>query len=177
MKERTRHRRAFDTYVRMGTDRSLEALTRVLRDDPSLIGLRNAPSPSTIERWSSAFHWQDRLVDIERAARERDRVDQIKALHDMNERHRKEGLALQQKALERIVPLPAMTLSPRDAIRGLVEGVRLERLGAGAPTEHIRQEGDLHDGERLRHFSSEELRRLAQLAEERATGAGGQESG
>ncbi len=160
----------------MGAERSLDGLARDLRDDPSMVGLRRAPSRSTLERWSSAFHWQDRLVDVERAARQRDRDDQIKALHDMNERHKKEGLALQQKALERIAGLPAHEMTPGDAIRGLIEGVRLERLGAGAPTEHVRQEGDSTDGRDLRRFSTEELRRLAELAEERAAGAGEAES-
>jgi hypothetical protein len=175
VKERAQHRRAFDCYVRLGTDRSLDALAHALHDDPSLCGLRHAPGRRTIERWSSVFHWQDRIVDIERAARERDKDDQITALRDMNERHKKEGVALQHKALERIAALQPDALSPGDAIRGLMEGVRLERLAVGAPTEHIRQEGDSLDGQHLRRFSTEELRRLAELAERRAAGAGEEE--
>ncbi len=176
MKEQTRQRRAFDCYIGMGADRTLDGLALKLRGDPALIGLRRAPSRSTLERWSATFHWQDRLVDLERAARERDRESQVKALSDMNERHKKEGLALQNKALERIAALRADAMSPGDAIRGLREGVRLERLAVGAPTEHIRQEGGLLDEQQLRRFTSEELRRLAELAERRAAGAGETES-
>ncbi len=67
MKEKTRHRLAFDLYVRMGSGRSLEALQEALAEDPSLIGLGRAPSRVTVERWSSGFHWRDRLVDRRQA--------------------------------------------------------------------------------------------------------------
>ena len=72
MKESTRHRLAFDLYVRMGTSRSLEALHQALQDNPSLIGLSKPPSHSSLETWSSVFHWQDRLLDLERQAAEQD---------------------------------------------------------------------------------------------------------
>ncbi len=172
MKEQTRHRLAFDLYVRLGARRSLEALGRALGDDPSLIALRRAPGASTIERWSSAFHWMDRLADLERKARVRDEESQLKELREMNERHRKEALALQQKSLARIAGLGADDMNAADAIRGLIEGVRLERLATGAPTEHVRKETELHGHLDLRGFSVEELRRLAELAECRTTGAG-----
>lgn len=173
MKEKTRHRLAFDLYVRMGADRSLEALHETLQDDPSLIGLRRAPSRSTVEAWSSAFHWQDRLLDLERQAAEQDREEQRKALREMNERHTREGLALQQKGVESLQGLAAERLSASDAVRALIEGVRLERLARGEPTDRIRQEGEILYGHiDLRNFTHEELRRLAELAERRATGAG-----
>ena len=175
MKEGSRHRLAFDLYVRTGAERSLESLARLLVGDPARIGLSRAPALSTIEGWSIAFHWQDRLIDLEREARQKDREVQVKELVDMNERHRKEGLALQQKSLERIAAMATGELSPADAIRGLMEGVRLERLASGAPTEHVRQEGDTHGHIDLRNFSIEELRRLAELGGSRATGAGKEE--
>ena len=178
MKEKTRHRLVLDLYVRLGPGRSLEALHEALQDDPSRIGLRRAPSLSTLEAWSSAFHWQDRLLDLEREARERDRGAQVEALQKMNERHAREGLALQQKGVERLQELPTSKLAPGDAIRAVIEGVRLERLARGEPTEHIREEGGmLHGHIDLRKFSNEELRRLAKLADRRAAGAGEEEPG
>jgi hypothetical protein len=177
VKEKTRHRLAFDLYVRMGASRSLEALQRNLKKDPSLIGLKRAPSLSTLEAWSSAFHWQGRLLDLERQAAERDQEELLRALHEMNERHAKEGLALQQKGVERLGTLSPDQLSASDAVRALVEGVRLERLARGEPTEHIRQEGKiLHGHIDLSSFTNEELRRLAQLAERLAERAGDEES-
>jgi len=178
MKEHTRHRLAFDLYVRMGASRSLEALQRDLQKDPSLIGLKRAPSLSTLEAWSSAFHWQGRLLDLERRSAEQDWEQQLKALRDMAERHAREGLALQQKGIERLRDLPANQLAAADAIRAVIEGVRLERLARGEPTEHIRQEGEiLHGHIDLTNFTNEELRRLAELADRRATGAGETEPG
>jgi hypothetical protein len=177
MKEHTRHRFAFDLYVRMGASRSLEALQRDLQKDPSLIGLKRAPSLSTLEAWSSAFHWQGRLLDLERQAAEKDREELLRTLQNMNARHAKEGLALQQKGVERLGTLSSEQLSASDAVRALVEGVRLERLARGEPTEHIRQEGKiLHGHIDLGSFTNEELRRLAQLAERLAERAGDEES-
>ena len=177
MTEKTRHRLAFDLYVRLGADRSLEALDEALQDDPSLIGLKRAPSRSTLEAWSSAFHWQDRLLDLERQATEQDREQQLAALREMNERHAREGLALQQKGVERLQSLPAEQLTPSDAVRHLIEGVRLERLARGEPTDRIMHRGDESHGPiDLRKFTNEELRRLAELADRRATGAGEEES-
>ena len=97
MAEQTRHRLAFDHYVRLGAGRSLEALHAALCDDPSLIGLRKAPTRGTIDAWSSRFHWQDRLQDLERQARVCDDDEALVAsLKEMNARHGKEGVALQQ---------------------------------------------------------------------------------
>lgn len=173
MRETTRHRRAFDLYVRLGADRSLEALHDALEENPSLIGLKRAPSRSTLEAWSSAFHWQDRLLDLERQATEHDRDQQLRALQEMAERHAKEGLALQQKGVERLQSLRPEELTPSDAVRALIEGVRLERLARGEPTDRIAQKGEEgHGPVNLRNFSNEELRRLAELAGGLTGGAG-----
>ncbi len=178
MKEQTRHRLAFDLYVRMGADRSLDALHRALNDDPSLIGLSRPPSPRAVQTWSSSFHWQDRLLDLERRSAELDREHQLSALRDMNARHAKEGLALQQKALERLKTMPPSELSASDAVRALIEGVRLERLSRGVATDHVQQEGiTIHGHIDLRNFSNQELRRLVAIAERSAAGAGEKEPG
>jgi uncharacterized protein YicC (UPF0701 family) len=170
MRETTRHRDGFNQYVALGAERSIERLRAAWK------GRARAPSLRTLYEWSRVFHWQDRILDMERAAREQDRQAHVEALQVMNERHRKEGLALQQRALERLGALAADDMSPTDAIRALTEGVRLERLAAGAPTEHVQQEGEvLHGQVDLRHFSNEELRRLAELAERRAAGTGEEE--
>jgi uncharacterized protein YoaH (UPF0181 family) len=173
MKERTKHRRAFDQYVRLGPGRSLYDLYMSLAQNPGIAGLERGPSLSSIESWSSAFHWQDRLLDLEREARRRDEEEQVKALRDMTERHIKEGLALQQKGIERLNQLAAEDMTAQDAIRAVLEGVKLERLSRGEPTELIRQDGvSLHGHIDLSGFSNEELRRLAEFGKHGATGAG-----
>jgi hypothetical protein len=173
MKEGTRQRRAFDLYVHLGAGRSLEELQRQLQARPELIGVNRGPSRTTIEAWSSAFHWQDRFLDLERQARQQDEAEQVRALREMGERHAREGLALQQKGIERLNALLPGELQVPDAIRAIIEGVKLERLARGEPTEHVRQEGAMLYGHLdLSHFSVEELRRLAELAEGGSGGAG-----
>ena len=169
MREDTRHRLAFGAYVEQGSERSLERLRDHIRGDPAAFGLKRAPSSRTLHRWSSAFHWQDRLADLEREARIRDAEAQIQALREMNERHTREGLALQQKAVEYLQTVHPERLSPGEAIRALVEGVRLERLARGEVTERTQIERNDHD---LSGFSIAELRALAGLAAERARGTG-----
>lgn len=166
MRESTRHREAFNEYVALGADRSIERLHKVLSAHGRAISTRS------LFQWSREFHWQDRLLDLEREARERDRQAHIEALQEMNERHRKEGLALQQRAVERFAKSGASQMSASDAIRTLIEGVRLERLASGAPTERVQQEGEVLYGQvDLRRFTNEELRRLVELAERSAAGA------
>ena len=123
MRETTKHRRVFDQYVRLGSGRNLQALHALLKQDPGIVGLKKGPSRSSIEAWSSAFHWQARVLDLERQARRRDEEDQLKALRDMGERHIKESLALQQKGLERLHQLRPEELPASDAIRAVLEGV------------------------------------------------------
>ena len=173
MKEQTRHRRAFDAYVRMGASRSLAKLHEELVADPGLVGLGKAPGRSTLDVWSTNFYWQDRLRDLESEAAQRDREEQVKALRDMDERHVKEGVALQQKGVERLRSLRPDEISTGDAIRSVVEGVKLERLSRGAPTERIAQEGVSHV--ELDGFTNEQLRRLVELADRRAADAGEEE--
>lgn len=173
MRETSKQRKAFDLYVRMGPQRSLQELHRELQKQPDLIGLSKSPSRSTLDAWSSGLHWQARLQDLEREARRRDEADQIKVLHEMNERHIKEGLALQQKGIERLNQMDLQEFPPSDAIRAVIEGIKLERLVRGEPTEHVRQEGTAIYGHiDLSGFSNEELRRLAELADRGEAGAG-----
>jgi len=179
MRQGERHRRAFDLYFRLGATRSLQALWQALKDSPSLIGLERGPSPSTLEAWSAGFHWQDKLLDLEREAAARDRQDQIKAVREMHERHVKEGLALQQRGVARLHQIADDELDASGTIRLITEGVRLERLARGEPTERVRQEGDIeiHGHIDLGRFTNQELRRLVDAAERRAGGAGEEDAG
>lgn len=173
MKESSKHRRAFALYVRLGGGRSLEALQEGIAENPGEIGLQRAPTLRTVEAWSAELHWQDRLLDLEREAADRTRDELVSELAQMNERHAREGLALQQKGVQRLQDVPLSEMNAGDAIRAVTEGVRLERLARGAPTERLSQEGVvLHGSIDLSAFSNEELRRLVELGERRATGAG-----
>ena len=64
MKETLRHKEAFEQYYLMGNDRSLAKLREKLMSSErrqDVVNLR------TLQRWSKAFHWQERIEqrDIE----------------------------------------------------------------------------------------------------------------
>ena len=63
------------------------------------------------------------------------RKEQERAILDMLERHTKEAMALQQKALERLKSLDPNELSTRDVLNYLMEAMKLERLSRGEPNE------------------------------------------
>ena len=64
MPESTRQRKAFNRYWELGADRSIERLHALLSAGGK------APTTRTIYAWSSRFHWQNRIGDLERRARE-----------------------------------------------------------------------------------------------------------
>ena len=64
MRETSRHRRAYETYLRLGAGRSIERLHAVLNAEGK------APALRTLYEWSRQVHWQDRIVAFEQRARQ-----------------------------------------------------------------------------------------------------------
>ncbi len=157
MRETTRHRRAFDRYWRLGAGRTLERLHAALEAEGK------APALRTLEEWSRQLHWQNRIDDFERGARDAEDEARVAAIREMEERQAREALLLQQKGTEWIAPLGEGDASPEAGIRAIVEGARLERLARGEVTERTETQGGADP--RLEGFSDDELRRLVELAE------------
>lgn len=63
MGETTRHRQAFGLYWQQGADRSIERLRTELR------ARGRAPTLRTLYAWSSQYHWQDRIAQLEHEAK------------------------------------------------------------------------------------------------------------
>ena len=168
MREGTKHRLLFNLYVDLGPGRSLEALAAAIARNPDAAGLRRAPSLRSLYRWSAELRWQDRLADLEREARRRDAEQLLQSLREMNERQAREGMLLQQRAVQRLQALVDGELTPAESIRALAEGARLERLARGEVTD--RTQIDRSQDVDLRSFSTAELRALAELALERTKG-------
>jgi hypothetical protein len=163
MRETTRHRDAYNAYVDMGSERTIEKLRSWLREQG------RAPSIRTLYEWSSSFHWQYRLDDLERKARVAEENARIKAIREMRERQAKEALLLQQKGAEWISGLMDAP-SAEAAIRAIVEGAKLERLARGESTEKIQIE-DTGDS-RLMEISDDHLEELIRLAGKDVDGEG-----
>lgn len=111
-------------------ERSLRAVAERLGGKRSETGRR---STRPLERWSSRWRWVERAARWDEEQDRRAREAQIRAVKDMRERHAKEAMALQQKALERLRAMDPEELSPADVLRYFVEAAKLERLSRGEP--------------------------------------------
>jgi len=169
MSESTRHRQAFDHYWTLGADRSIEKLHLELRQVGRGVGLR------TLYDWSSRFHWQDRLTDLERNAREAEDRQRITAIREMAARQAREALLLQQKGAEWLTSLTTDQVTADAAIRAIVEGARLERLVRGEATERTDDLG--RSNSRLEALTDEQLDSLLQYAERALAGEAPSQSG
>ena len=162
MTESTRQRQAFDTYWRLGAERTL----RRLREQLAVEG--RAPSLRTLAEWSRRGHWQGRIADLERQAWAADDDARIAAIRAMTERQAKEALLLQQKGTEWLSAMSVEEATPDAAIRAVVDGAKLERLVRGEPTERTDQRTAAEH--RLETVSDAELDRLLELAAQPVAG-------
>ena len=96
--ETARALQALHDFEAMGGGRSVSLLTKKYRESPEYDG-KKPPSTSldTLTRWSTRFHWQDRiarLLEIRAAEREAIRLARFKALEDADWT---QGQALREK--------------------------------------------------------------------------------
>ncbi len=159
MAETTRHREAFELYWRLGADRSIERLRAELR------ARGRVPTLRTLYTWSSQYHWQDRIAQLERDAKRAEDDARVQAVRDMIDRHAKEALLLQQKGAEWIAAIDVGGATADAAIRAIVEGTRMERLARGEPTERQEVQGGLQVNARLVELTDAELDRLIEYAQ------------
>ena len=166
MTESTRHREAFELYWRMGAHRSIERLHTELE------ALGSAPGLRTLYEWSRTYGWQQRIAGLEREARRAEDDVRVQALREMQDRHAKEALLLQQKGAEWITAKGGDDATADAAIRAIVEGARMERLARGEPTERQEVKAELELHTRLGGLSDEQLDHLIGLAEGALDGTG-----
>ncbi len=166
-----RQEAAFHVYIELGAHRSLKDLHSELRADPSRAGLKRVPSLRTLESWSSAFGWQERVLDVERKAREASEQQLAEWIQQHRERLRQEGLLLQQKGVEWIKEKVDEEVSAHAAIRAIDAGFKLEALALGQVTARIAIE---EEDERLKGLTDDELGELIQqVRTHRAKGSEG----
>ena len=108
---------AFSLYLKMGEKRSLRSLAQ-----------RLGKSSALMNRWSSAWNWQERIRayenDLRRQEIEADRKDR-KA---MRERQIKTAMLMQKKAVEALDKIKPEELTPRAILEYIKAGAELERL-------------------------------------------------
>src|SRR5439155_20196404 len=153
---------AFCLYRDQGPQRSIEEASRVYHDRGSLHETatpshRKRRASGQIGRWAQRWNWSARARAWDEELDKVRRQKQVEAVAEMAERHVKEALMLQNKAVERLRQLRPEELKPRDTLSYLVEAVKLERLARGEPTERVAEE---HSFPNVEELSDDELARI-----------------
>jgi hypothetical protein len=148
---------AFCLYRDLGPRRSLdEASRRYHRGSEREVqsGGRQPRASGTIRRWARLWNWSARAQAWDQQAQRIQETEQQAAIQEMAQRHAKEAMMLQNKAVERLRQLRPEELRARDTLAYLVEAARLERLARGEPTERVAQEISLDN---LKELTDEQL--------------------
>jgi hypothetical protein len=165
----SRQERAFDLYLKIGPDRSLTELVRLIRADPGRAGLRRAPTLRTLESWSTRYGWQKRIAELERKEREEAERQHLEWVQQHRERLRQEGLLLQQRGVQWLQEKTAREVSASEAVRAIDTGFKLEALSLGEATERITVEEE--QDERLQQLSDEQLELIIRYARQAVSGS------
>lgn len=113
---------AFDVYVNLGPSRNYETLA-----------LKYGVTKRAITKAAKRERWQERVLELERKAREGADQKILESLESMNLRHLKSLKVIQGKALEALRSMPLE--SAMEAVRALDISIRQERVIRGEPGE------------------------------------------
>ena len=108
---------AFVIYRDLGAERSIRAVSQKL-----------AKSKTIIDRWSRTNKWVDRCRAYDNHLDEKARQQALKKYKDMNARHIRIALQMQEKALRTMEELPDEALSPKDVMSFLKESLAIEKM-------------------------------------------------
>ena len=100
---------------------------------------------SRLHEWASKNQWHNRATAYDDHIEEIKRFRQEEEIKEMAARHTREAQLFQDKAIERLKELDINNLKPQDVIRFYEDGVKIERLSRGVPTENIKQEQELKE--------------------------------
>jgi hypothetical protein len=153
---------AFCLYRDLGPRRSVEEASRLYhgtqpRDGTGPKAGRKPGASGLIRRWAQRWDWRARAAAWDLEGERVKRRRQVEAVEEMAERHAKEALMLQNKAVERLRQLRPEELKPRETLAFLVEAAKLERLARGEPTERVAEEHHFPD---VKELTDDELARI-----------------
>jgi hypothetical protein len=153
---------AFCVYRDLGPRRSLDEASRLYHAQPA----RDEDGPTTrpkrrasgvVRQWAERWDWTSRALAWDHEVEQGKRKKQLEAIQEMAERHAREAMLLQNKAVERLRQLRPEELGPQDTLRYLIEAAKLERLARGEPTERVAEEHRFPD---VKELSDAELLRI-----------------
>lgn len=88
-------------------------------------------SRALIGRWSSDWTWQARVAAWDEHLQSAADEAQLQATRQMNARHAANGIAMQNKAMERLMGLDVAELTPEQLLRLIESGITIERGARG----------------------------------------------
>jgi len=94
---------AFACYRDMGPERSLSGLGKQL-----------GKSKALMERWSSNYHWQERIASYERELENQALADKKKTAAETRKRQLQIAMQLEKRALEALKNIQPEDLTPKD---------------------------------------------------------------
>ena len=111
------------------------------RDERSTNPRKGSRYPQSWRGQYRKWHWEERAAKYdlwkEKSQLEAERDGTLQAWREMGERHAREAMALQQKALERLRSLNPEELSAAEVRQFLVQAATLERLARGASLQDM----------------------------------------
>jgi hypothetical protein len=166
---------AFCIYRDQGLSRSIEATSRVYHGHSAQLGSKPATgrrrgASGQIRLWAERWNWSARAGAWDQELERVKWTKQVEASAEMAERHAKEALMLQNKAVERLRLLRPEELGPRETLSYLIEAAKLERLARGEPTERVAEEHRFTD---VKELTDDELARIVASRRGLSTPGGG----
>jgi hypothetical protein len=113
---------ALEYYLALGPDRSYQKVAD-----------HYGVSKRAVTKLAARERWQEKVVELERKARESAEKKALESLEGMNLRHLKSLKVVQGKALEALRSMPLTTAM--EAVRALDMAIRQERLIRGEPSD------------------------------------------
>lgn len=115
-KESAKAFEAFEIYCQMGTERSIQKVAQKLTKSTTLL-----------KRWSSQWDWQERCRAYDNERKRLEIAQEKKNIKKMQERQIQMAVLLQKKALQALDKIDIEDLPPRDILRFMTEGAKLEK--------------------------------------------------
>lgn len=126
---------AFSVYRDLGDERSIRKVAAQLNKSATLI-----------QRWSKAWNWPERAREYDNSLQAQAYKEAVKRTTEMQTRHIKTAVLMQKKAVEALDKLKPGDLEPKDIIRLIAEGAKMERAARLADpaivSQQKREEGD-----------------------------------
>jgi hypothetical protein len=129
---------AFVIFRDLGPRRSLDAASRLYHRKPGQEPEQPQTGPKKrksgqVRLWYERWQWRSRAEAYDAEQDRQQRAAQEAVRREMAQRHAREAVALQEKALRRLQQMSPDELSPGQVLDYFLQAAKLERLSRGEP--------------------------------------------